>query len=349
MRNLFSPLFARIKKKYVRFPVSCGIVPEIFSPTQSCYSRAQENTVLSATYTGAGQLESFLNNPHLPDVVCIAASSAQRSGEEFAQAIQTARQESIPVIVTETEAVLAALGLPPLRGEELGKALTDMGFDLRPEASVCPEASLAAITGYFYLNNEYEIVGRNKNVVPLLLEEHPLFSFVRRIPYGEVATYAEVAKELGLQWNERMVMTHLRRLPAGADVPGHRLVDRDGRLSEIYPGGVSSQRERLKWELVPFADREHVFLERARWTRTKYRPLTNYLRHATAEVSFLEMHLSEIEQVIGAPLPKAARRLGTWWKDDKPHSWIWQEAGWKVTGVNLQQEMVAFMRMDSLN
>ena len=349
MDNLFYPLFARLKQKYTRFPIGCGIVPERAYGGESCFARAREKSILLATYTGEQQLASLLNTPQMTDVICISASPQQRYSEEFTMAMAKAREDEIPVIVTQTEAVLAAIGLPQLRGEELGNTLAAMGFDLRPGPHVCPAASLAALTGYFYLNHEYEIVGRNRNVVPLLLEQHPLYSFTRSIPYGEVATYSEAAKVLGLQWNERMLMTQLHRLPAGADVPGHRLVDRDGRLSEIYPGGLAAQRERLKWELVPFVDRDHVNVDKAKWTRHKYRALTNYLRHAATESAFLELHFPEIEQIIGAPLPKAARRLGTWWRDDKSYTAIWQDAGWRITQVNLQQAMVTFARVNVNN
>lgn len=343
MDKMFSPLFARLKQKYTRFPVGCGIVPE---PTVSCFARAKEKTILLSTYTGVEQLDSLINAFQLTDVVCISVAPEHRYSEAFDVALQKAQEEAIPVIVTQTEAVLAALGLPLIQGKKLGEALTAMGLTLRSgDRGCCPEAALAALTGYFYLNYEYEIVGRNRNVVPLVLEKHPLYSFIRSIPYGEVATYGEVAKVLGLQWNEQMVMTHLYRLPDGIDVAGHRLVGRDGRLSEMYPGGLSAHRERLTWELVPFVDREHVNLRKAKWTPTKYRALTNYLRHAATEVPFLELRFSEIERIIGGILPKAAQ-LGIWWRDDQPYTDVWHKAGWKITHVNVTQETVTFARME---
>jgi methylated-DNA-protein-cysteine methyltransferase related protein len=342
--SLFTPLFARIRQKYSPFPVSCGISFDEKHDGGACFVRARDKRLLFSRAAKMSELEPFISVPHFPDVVCIAASQGQRKSSFLLPAIQSARLNDIPVIFTETEAVLAALGLTDKDTDHITRLLWEAGFALRPETLSCPATALVAITGYFYLNKEYEVV--EKNVVPLLLERNPLFHLLRRIPYGEVATYREASKELGLHWGEKELMQELQRLPFGADVPSHRLVGKDGSLSRFYPGGLQEQRERLKWELVPFADQERVDLQRAEWGRHKYRPLTNYLRHIAPEVRFAEIRFQELEQIIGELLPRAAHRLGSWWRDEKPYAGIWLEAGWSVIGVNLQLETVTFSRLN---
>lgn len=334
-------LFARIRQKYTRFPVSCGISFADSGGT-AAFARANEKLLITCTLDNQRELETFLTQPHLPNVACFDVPPGERGNPLFASCVDLLRSEGIPVFFTEAGAVLGALGFATEQPDGLGPLLKETGLEMRPGPDVGTAASLAALTGFFYLNQEYEVIG--KNVVPLLLEKDSFFSLVRRIPYGEVATYGEMAKELGLHWTEEKLMGELRRLPHGADVPGHRLVGRDGRLSQLFPGGIAVQKERLKWELVPFVEPDTIDLQKAKWTRNKYRALTNYLRNISAEHRFVEMNFDELERITGHLLPKAATRLGSWWRDEKPHAVIWQEAGWGISGVNLHHKAVTFVR-----
>lgn len=78
---------------------------------------------------------------------------------------------------------------------------------------------------------------------------------VRRIPHGAVATYGQVAREAGLGRRARLVGQALRHLPEGSDVPWHRVVNAQGRIS--LPEASDSgrlQRARLEEEGVVFTD-----------------------------------------------------------------------------------------------
>jgi alkylated DNA nucleotide flippase Atl1 len=337
---LFASLFTRIRQKYSPFPVSCGIT--LLDGSNACFVRAREKRLLFTSLDESTDLPALIAQPHLPDAICIAAPQRERKNRLLLPAIQLARSEEIPLIYTEAVAVQAALGLETQGRDTLIPLLRQAGFVLRPDSPDCPQTALVALTGFFFLNKEYEADG--KNVLPLLLEANPLFAFLRRIPYGEVATYREAAKELGLHWGEKELMQELHRLPYGADVPAHRLVAKDGTLSRLFPGGVREQRERLKWELVPFAGTEKVELSRAEWGRQKYKPLTNYLRHIAPDIRFVELRFHDLERIIGGTLPRAAQRLGSWWRDEKPYASIWLDAGWSVIGVNLQMATVTFSR-----
>ncbi len=78
---------------------------------------------------------------------------------------------------------------------------------------------------------------------------------VCRIPAGSVATYGQVAREAGLGRRARLVGQALRHLPAGADVPWHRVVNAQGRISLSSSSDSGRlQRERLEEEGVLFDD-----------------------------------------------------------------------------------------------
>jgi methylated-DNA-protein-cysteine methyltransferase-like protein len=343
MENIFSPLFTRMGQKYTRFPLSCGI-SFTDSPNVGGFVRLRENVALMETFSGPEELIQLVTTPCMPEIVCFSANPGQRNSWIFTNALTSLRADNLQVLLTENEMVQKALDIDAL-GVDIAEFLLQMGFSLRPEAThPAVPAIFAALTGYYYLNDEYEHLEDQQSIVPLLIDWDPLYAFLRQIPYGEVATFADAAKTLGLQWNEQTVMAALERLPAGAEVPGHRIVNRDGSVSTRYPGGADTQKERLKWELVPMQDKRRVNLKQAAWTRQKYRPLTNYLRHSVPDAQFLELHFSELEQVLNGPLPRAARRLGAWWRDEKPHAYIWQEAGCRIARVNLQSQMVTFSR-----
>jgi hypothetical protein len=66
----------------------------------------------------------------------------------------------------------------------------------------------------------------------------------------------------------------------------------------------------------------------------KYAPLTAYLAARPVD----EVTLAEIEQIIGAPLPKSASQASFWTNrrkglsEDRP----WVAAGWRVAGVAMR-------------
>lgn len=344
METIFSPLFTRLQQKYARFPVSCGVTLPASANKEGCFARLRESLVLLETFQTVHQLIRLLSAPHYPEIVCLSAAPNQRRTQLFSMILSALQAENLMVIITDVNEAGEVLDFSDNK-VEIAMMLQQLGFDLRPSSSH-PAASvaIAALTGYFYLNHEYETSGITGSVIPLLLEMHPLYHFLRKIPYGEVTTFADVGKTLGLQWNEQTIMAELRRLHPSVDVPGHRLVQRDGNLSTSLPEGLLAQKERLRWELVPFIARERVNLTKVHWTRQKYRPLTNFLRHSAPGSQFVELQFDQVEQILGTQLPRAARRLGSWWQDEKAYATIWQEAGCHITRVNLQTQTVTFSR-----
>lgn len=55
---------------------------------------------------------------------------------------------------------------------------------------------------------------------------------------------------------------------------------------------------------------------------------------------------AEIEDVLGFPLPKAARAADAWWSNttDKPHNRAWTKSGWEVGEVDRKRQKVTFRR-----
>jgi hypothetical protein len=77
---------------------------------------------------------------------------------------------------------------------------------------------------------------------------------------------------------------------------------------------------------------------------SKYQPLTDHLAAHPEEE--WRASFSELEAVLGFPLPKAARTGRTWWANDldKSHSRAWTAHGWAVGDVDHAAERVVFRR-----
>jgi methylated-DNA-protein-cysteine methyltransferase-like protein len=93
-----------------------------------------------------------------------------------------------------------------------------------------------------------------------------IYSVVRQIPRGRVATYGQVASLAGLAGHARQVGYALNALPDGTVVPWHRVVNAAGRISaRATPGGELVQQLLLEKEGVRLDARGRIPLERVRW------------------------------------------------------------------------------------
>ena len=75
-----------------------------------------------------------------------------------------------------------------------------------------------------------------------------IYAVVRRIPFGRVASYGQIARMLGNPRLSRIVGCALNAAPE--DLPCHRVVNRFGGLSEAFsPDGRESHRllARFQW------------------------------------------------------------------------------------------------------
>ncbi len=93
-----------------------------------------------------------------------------------------------------------------------------------------------------------------------------IYSVVRRIPRGRVATYGQIAELAGLPGHARQVGYALHALPEGTVLPWHRVLNARGTLSlRRDSGGEITQRIRLEREGIRFDAGGRIPLERVRW------------------------------------------------------------------------------------
>ena len=96
-----------------------------------------------------------------------------------------------------------------------------------------------------------------------------VYACVRQVPVGQVVTYGQVAALLGQPRAARAVGYALRFVPAGTDVPWHRVINHRGQISPRYPTeGPLLQRLLLEDEGVRFDGQARVNLAVYRWQPT---------------------------------------------------------------------------------
>ena len=78
-----------------------------------------------------------------------------------------------------------------------------------------------------------------------------VYEAVKQIPLGKVATYGDIAKAIGAPRSARQVGWALHNNPRPIEIPCHRVVFADGRLSASFAfGGEQVQRQLLESEGV---------------------------------------------------------------------------------------------------
>jgi len=92
-----------------------------------------------------------------------------------------------------------------------------------------------------------------------------IWKTVRKIPRGKVATYGGVARASGLPRQARLVGYALHNLPPNFDIPWHRVINSQGRISLPKNGGHHErQRRLLEKEGIAFL-KDRVDLKRYEW------------------------------------------------------------------------------------
>jgi methylated-DNA-protein-cysteine methyltransferase-like protein len=94
-----------------------------------------------------------------------------------------------------------------------------------------------------------------------------VYALVAHIPHGRVATYGQVAELIGAWGCARQVGWALKRLALPSDVPWHRVVNAQGRISLSLgrEGSDWIQLNLLRAEGIPVDDRGHLPLAAYRW------------------------------------------------------------------------------------
>jgi len=93
-----------------------------------------------------------------------------------------------------------------------------------------------------------------------------IYSMVRRIPKGRVATYGQIAWIVGIPRQARQIGYALAALRDHYPVPWHRVVNSKGEISQrSEPGFEERQRILLEREGVAFDVKGRISLSRFRW------------------------------------------------------------------------------------
>jgi hypothetical protein len=84
-------------------------------------------------------------------------------------------------------------------------------------------------------------------------------------------------------------------------------------------------------------------------TTSKYCTLGEHLLENEGDQLILSF--SDIEEILGFPLPKSAHKFRTWWANDNTHSHAvngWLTYGWQVKEIDLKNEYIHFRRVAKL-
>ena len=89
-----------------------------------------------------------------------------------------------------------------------------------------------------------------------------IYAVVRKVPVGRVVSYGMVAALID-RCTPRIVGYAMASVPEGSDVPWHRVINSQGRIS--LREGAELQRRLLEAEGVVFDERDRVDLKRFGW------------------------------------------------------------------------------------
>ncbi len=94
-----------------------------------------------------------------------------------------------------------------------------------------------------------------------------IYSTVRNIPFGKVATYGQIADISGLYGKARLVGYALFRVDMKDDIPWHRVVNSQGEISYSFQrqGGDYLQKVLLEEEGIEFKNNGKIDLGKYRW------------------------------------------------------------------------------------
>lgn len=94
-----------------------------------------------------------------------------------------------------------------------------------------------------------------------------IYAVVRQIPYGQVATYGQVAELAGLIGKPRVVGYALYRVTDADEMPWHRVINAKGEVSRSpHRNGTDDyQQSLLEAEGIAFNAAGKLDLERYRW------------------------------------------------------------------------------------
>ena len=109
-----------------------------------------------------------------------------------------------------------------------------------------------------------------------------IYTVVRQIPRGQVATYGQVAELANLAGKARLVGYALFRVDVDSDVPWHRVINAKGEISHspLRRGGDYRQRSLLEQEGIQFSPEGKISLREYLWRPS---PCSDYFFSSPSE------------------------------------------------------------------
>jgi uncharacterized protein YeaO (DUF488 family)/alkylated DNA nucleotide flippase Atl1 len=150
-----------------------------------------------------------------------------------------------------------------------------------------------------------------------------IYAVVARIPKGRVATYGQVASLAGLPRRARLVGHALRTVPEGMDLPWHRVVNAQGKISPRGDalGHEDLQAALLRREGVRFAG-STIPLARYRWqpegARASETSESIRIKRVYDPPSRADGVRVLVDRLWPRGISKAAARVDAWMKDLAP-------------------------------
>lgn len=98
-----------------------------------------------------------------------------------------------------------------------------------------------------------------------------IYEVVKKIPYGQVATYGQVAELAGNKHWSRVVGYALHANLDPEHIPCYRVVNRLGEVSKAFAfGGENRQIALLEAEGIAFDENQRVDLNRYQWKYIRF-------------------------------------------------------------------------------
>ena len=93
-----------------------------------------------------------------------------------------------------------------------------------------------------------------------------VYAIARQIPYGKVTSYGAIARALGTARSARMVGWAMNASHNLADVPAHRVVNRNGLLTgKLHFDGTNLMQQLLENEGIVVIDNQIVDFQKHFW------------------------------------------------------------------------------------
>jgi methylated-DNA-protein-cysteine methyltransferase-like protein len=94
-----------------------------------------------------------------------------------------------------------------------------------------------------------------------------IYAVVKEIPCGRIATYGQIAAIISPGLPARIVGYALHGLPDDTDVPWHRVINRQGKISYAVSRNEleSLQQKILEQEGIQFSSDGRIDLDKYRW------------------------------------------------------------------------------------